>query len=84
MTSCHNCSIPQGACGNVGQTLQVGAEKQYGDKRSRKVTVWTCSENCAVQASGISKYGPATFRWPVTLDQHRALFRREQTLARKK
>ena len=84
MATCENCAIPEGACGNIGTTIQVGAEKRYGDKRARKVTVWCCSEECAVQASGISQYGPKTSSWPVTLDQYRTLFRRRQTLERKK
>jgi hypothetical protein len=81
--NCQNCNVPQGACGNVGQSIVIGAEKQYGDKRARKVTVWCCSEECAVQASGISEYGPASFRWPVTLDQYRTLFRRRANAAKK-
>ena len=74
--NCENCAIPQGACGNVGNSIQIGAEKRYGDKRARKVTVWCCSESCAIQAAGISEYGGKTSAWPVTLSQYTTLFRR--------
>jgi hypothetical protein len=60
-----------------GRSVQIQLAAGYGEKRPRKSTVWVCSDECAIQAMGISKYGPATFRWPVTLAQARPIMKRE-------
>jgi hypothetical protein len=77
-SSCHNCGCPPGANSNPGQNIVVTAtSKEYGEKRPRKSAVWCCSEECCVQALGISKYGTKTSSWPVTLNQWRPIARRQ-------
>jgi len=70
---CHNCGLPEGALRNVGQTISITAATEFGDKRTRKHSVWCCTDECAVQALAISKYGKSSFRWPITLAQFRAM-----------
>jgi hypothetical protein len=41
--------------------------------RERKITVWVCSDECAIQAMGIAKWGSATHKWPISLAQYRAM-----------
>lgn len=74
--SCHNCGCPVGALLQDGRMIEVVAEKEYGDKRPRKHSVWACSEECAIQALGCAKYGNKTSSWPITLDQWRPMARR--------
>jgi hypothetical protein len=71
--TCFNCSCPEGAATDPGRQIVVTGDRRYGDKRPRKCTVWCCSDECAIQALGISKYGRKTSAWPITLDQFRAL-----------
>src|ERR1700735_3655770 len=72
MTNCHNCGLPQGSLlSTAGRTVQVKGTQNYGAQRTRTLTAWCCCEECATQARAISKYGPATFRWPITLAQFR-------------
>ena len=75
--TCQNCGCPQGALIQDGRSVHIQLAAGYGEKRPRKSTVWVCSDECAIQAMGISKYGPATFRWPVTLAQARPIMKRE-------
>lgn len=77
MSSCANCGLPPNALSQDGLSIEVLAEKQYGDKRARKQTVWVCSSECAVQALGCAKYSTKTSGWPVTLDQWRPIARRQ-------
>ena len=76
--TCWNCGIPQdSASAENGQSLEIKGEKQYGDKRPRKKTIWVCSGECAVQTLGQAKYGIKTSSWPITLDQFRPIARRQ-------
>jgi len=73
MEICHNCGLPEGALRNPGRTASVTAAAQFGDKRSRRHSVWCCTDECAIQSLAISKYGKSSFRWPITLAQFRAM-----------
>lgn len=75
--SCHNCGTPQGTHSNPGRTITVVARAENGFQRNRKSTVWVCGDECAVQAMAISKYGPASFRWPVKLAKFRSMAKLE-------
>ena len=75
--ACHNCGLPERSLSQDGQSIQIQLEKGYGEKRPRKSTVWVCTEECAIQALAVSKYGHQTSKWPVTLDQARTIIRRE-------
>jgi hypothetical protein len=72
MAVCHNCGLPEKALSNPGHTLRVTSKAENNFHRDRKVGVWVCCDECAVQALGVSKYGPATHKWPVTLSQFRS------------
>lgn len=75
--TCENCGIPPGAKNSPGETLQIIRPAENAFKGKRKSTVWVCCEECAIQATAVSKYGVATHKWPVTLSQFRTLYRRE-------
>jgi hypothetical protein len=74
---CHNCGMGEGAVAGKGRNIQITLKPENNFQRQRKVSVWVCSDNCAYQALAISKYGPATSKWPVTLAQFRSLTRLE-------
>ena len=80
--TCHSCGCPEHALSQKGQTVQIQLEKGYGEKRPRKSTVWTCSEDCALQALACSKYGNQTSKWPVTWPQARTIIRRQGQTAK--
>lgn len=71
--NCENCGVPQGALLSEGQTIQITRRAENRFKLDRKTTVWACTDECAIQALAISKYGPATHKWPITLSQFRAV-----------
>ena len=75
--TCHNCGLPERALSQDGQTIQIQLAAGYGEKRPRRSTVWVCTEECALQAMAQSRYGSASSKWPVNLDQARTVFRRE-------
>lgn len=70
--NCHNCGLPKGALKNDGREVQVEVRASNGFQRNRKISVWVCTDECGIQALGVSKWGPVTHRWPVTLAQFRA------------
>ena len=73
--ACHNCGLPSDCAYSSGRNviLEVAPDDHYGRKRSSKKTVWCCSGECATQTMAISKYGPSTHKWPITLAQFRAM-----------
>lgn len=73
MVSCHNCATPPGSCIGKGRHIEVTAKPEYGDKRTRKATVWCCSDECAVQSLAIAKYGAASHKWPISLAKFRTM-----------
>ena len=74
---CHNCGVHEGSLLTEGQTVEVVLQAENKFHRDKKSTVWTCSEECKLQALAISKYGHKTSSWPVTLNQARTLLKRE-------
>ena len=72
MSVCWSCGLPPGTDGNKGRSVQIVIPAENGFQRNRKSTVWVCSNECAVQALAISKYGPASHRWPISLAQFRS------------
>lgn len=73
MSTCHNCGLPEGTSSNPGREIEITVKPENSFQRPRKVKVWCHSAECALQALAIAKYGAATFRWPITLAQFRAL-----------
>lgn len=71
MSACHNCGLPDGAKSAPGRIITITVKPENSFQRQRKIAVWTCCDECAHQAMAEAKYGPATFRWPVTLAQFR-------------
>jgi hypothetical protein len=65
--TCHNCGLPSYAVSTDGVTTQVRivAESQY--KRDRRISVWCCSETCALQARAQAEMGSATHKWRLNL-----------------
>lgn len=70
--NCHVCGIPKGALKNEGREVQIELKAANGFQRNRKVSVWTCTDECAIQALAVSKWGPNSSKWPVSLAQFRA------------
>jgi hypothetical protein len=79
--TCENCGLPTGALVGPGTTLKITRKAENKFKRDSQANVWCCSEECAVQQFGISKYGPATHRWGLTLNQVRGQYRRQHAPA---
>ena len=75
--SCENCGLPPGAHTGQGHTVTVIRKAENGFQRDKKATVWVCSGECGVQAIGMSKYGRASHKWPVTLAQVRSQVKRQ-------
>ena len=73
MNVCTNCGLPEWAVSGEGLpvTITVKAENRF--KRDSTKTVWACSEECRIQMEAISKYGLASYKWPVTLAQFRGM-----------
>lgn len=78
--TCENCGLPEGAHAEKGHRIQITREAVNSFKRASKATVWVCSRECGVQALGVSKYGRASCKWPVTLAQFRATVSRQHLL----
>lgn len=76
--NCHNCGLPDPGT-KKGHSITITIKPENGFQRQRKVTVWTCCDECRVQALGQAKYGPATHRWPITLAQFRSRVRLEDS-----
>lgn len=74
--TCENCGIAEGALLDAGHRIQITRRAENNFKRESKATVWVCTEECGVQALGVSKYGKASHKWPVTLAQFRATVKR--------
>jgi hypothetical protein len=73
MNNCENCGLPEWAVEGKGCSVVIEEKPENSYKRTRRRTVWCHSEECAVQALAISKYGRASHKWPVTLAQFRGI-----------
>jgi hypothetical protein len=73
MNNCENCGLPEWAVEGKGCSVVIEEKPENSFKRTRRRTIWCHNEECAVQALAISKYGRASYQWPVTLGQFRAL-----------
>jgi hypothetical protein len=76
MNTCHNCGLTEWAVTGDGQEVVIQEKPENRFQKSRKRTVWVCGEECSIQTQAISKYGPASSKWPVTLAQFRSLVRK--------
>jgi len=75
---CENCGLPAWAVSGPGVKLTIEAKPEnrfQQNQRARKRTVWCHNEECAIQTLAVSKYGPASHKWPITLAQFRAMNR---------
>jgi hypothetical protein len=75
--TCENCGLPAGALSDLGVFITIVDNAENNFQRPRKRTVWCHNRECAFQSLAISKYGPASFRWPISLAQFRAMTRLE-------
>lgn len=82
--TCHNCGMPADVCRTApdssnpdtmqpakGRRIQISRKAENGYQRCSTRTVWCCSDECAIQALAIAKFGIATHNWPITLAQFR-------------
>ena len=71
--NCHTCGMPSGAISSEGvrQTLRI--KPKGWQKRNRSLTVWCCSESCAIQDRAVAAMGPATHKWHLSLTEFAAL-----------
>ena len=72
MTTCHNCGLPQYATDQPGIQITVSAPAENKFRRETRRLVWCHSDECAIQALAVSRYGSASHKWPITLAQFRA------------
>jgi hypothetical protein len=70
--SCENCGLPRWAVAGDGLSVVVQHKPENAYQRTKRRTVWCHSEECAIQALAISRYGLNSNRWPVTLAQFRS------------
>jgi hypothetical protein len=70
--TCENCGLAAWAVREKGIYVTI-EDKQEGRfyTRTRRRTVWCHNDECAIQCLGISRYGLATSKWPITLAQFR-------------
>jgi len=61
------CGLPSWAVsrGGVFTKLHIKAANRFG--RDRRITVWCCTESCALQSRAVAQMGPASHKWPMTL-----------------
>jgi hypothetical protein len=83
MKTCHNCGLPSDCCSTEGYSLTLERKAANRFRRDSRRTVWCHSEECAVQALAIARYGLPTSRWPITLAQFRASAPLERSDVRK-
>jgi hypothetical protein len=72
MNTCHTCGLPSDCCGSDSYTLILEHKAENKYHRNSHRTVWCHSNECAIQALAIAKYGLPTYRWPISLAQFRA------------
>jgi len=72
MDICHNCGLPSDCSAAEGHTVRLEIKPSNKFHRTSHRTVWCHSEECAVQAPAIARYGLSTHKWPVRFAQARA------------
>lgn len=70
--NCENCGLPEGALPDPGLQIKITRHAENGFHRDKTVSVWCCSRECAIEALAVSKFGPASHKWPITLAQFRS------------
>ena len=73
---CENCGLPEWAVSGKGVAVKITVkpENRFNRRASTK-TVWCHDEECAIETLAISKYDPASNKWPITLAQLRAMYK---------
>ena len=73
---CENCGLPEWAVSVTGVAVKITVKPENRLKRRASTkTVWCHDEECVIQTLAISKYGPASHKWPITLAQFRAMYK---------
>ena len=67
--TCYTCGLPSHSVFSPGFKVLIEIKPESRFQKLVKKTVWCHSKNCAYQALGTSKYGTASFRWPMTFAQ---------------
>jgi len=75
--NCYNCAMPPGTLASQGRDVKIVVRAENNFKRDHKVTVWCCSDECAIQTAYQARYGRATHRAPISLNQFRSEWRIE-------
>lgn len=75
--SCYNCGLPAYANSDEGIAIRLRQRAENSFQRDHKRTVWCCSRSCAIQAFAISRMGPSTHNWPVSLSEFAGLHHEE-------
>lgn len=83
MKTCHNCGLRSDCCSTEGYSLTLERKATNRFRTDSRRTIWCHSEECAVQALAIARYGLPTYRWPITLAQFRASTPLERSDVRK-
>ena len=73
---CENCGLPEWAVSGKGVAVKITVKPENRFKRASTKTVWCHDQECAIQTLAISKYGRASHKWPITLAQFRAMYKR--------
>jgi len=79
MIKCENCDIPKGTYENPGVEVEITRRAVNAFKRESHVTVWCCTEKCAVQTRARAKYGEVSRNWPVSLAKFAAMEKASDT-----
>lgn len=83
--SCENCGLPEGVLDKKdGHRITITRKAANNFKHDSKVSVWVCSFECGVQLLGLSKYGKASNKWPVTLAQYRTVVQKQNLITEAK
>src|SRR5215469_9287672 len=72
---CENCGLPEWAVSGKGLSVKITAKPESRFNRESTKTVWCHDEECAIRTLAISKYGPASHKWAITLAQFRAMYK---------
>ena len=69
---CHSCGMTSDCISGQGRWLRITFWGTKRFERNRTRTLWCCSDECAVQALAVARYGSASHKWPIVSSQFRA------------
>jgi hypothetical protein len=75
--SCEMCGMPSWAIASAGVRIKLRVRAENTFRRDRDRIVWCCSRSCAVQTFAVSRMGPGSHKWPVSLAEFASAHRQE-------